>query len=167
MYQIKDKVIYGLSGICEVIDISTIDKEDTLKSREYYTLQTKKTGENIRIPIDYTGRKLRSIISRDEAEELINKIPEIKPIKSINERMIEAAYKECLQNYNYEEWIGLIKFIYQRQQKRIQNKKNPLDLDEKYMKKVEYALYQELAYALGIEFDKVIDYIAEKVEKNK
>ena len=62
-------------------------------------------------------------------------------------------------SHDCTEWVRLIKCIYNRKIKRIESGKKITAVDEKYMRLAEEALYSELAIALGVEKDKVLDII--------
>lgn len=57
--------------------------------------------------------------------------------------------------------------VYQRKESRIQDGKKITSVDERYFRMAEGQLYEELAYALGIEKEAVVSYIAESVQKKK
>lgn len=166
MYSKGDVVVYGLNGICEITDISTLKIKGIPNDKEYYTLQNRSNEGTIYVPVDSAFLKMRSPITKYEAEELISKMPTIEPLANVNKRFIEAEYRECLLKFDYEAWISLIKYIYYRKQKRLEAGKKTTTVDEKYLKKVEDILYQELALALEIPRDEVINYIIEKIENN-
>ena len=64
-----------------------------------------------------------------------------------------------MRSYDCIEWVRLIKCIYNRKIKRIESGKKITATDEKYMRLAEEALYSELAIALGISKNKVLEII--------
>lgn len=64
-----------------------------------------------------------------------------------------------MRSYDCTEWVRLIKCIYKRKLKRTESGKKVTAADEKYMRLAEEALYSELAIALGVEKDKVLEII--------
>ncbi|MDO4978239.1 MAG: CarD family transcriptional regulator [Eubacteriales bacterium] len=167
MYKIGDTIIYGVDGICEITDISTLDLSGVPSDKEYYTLRVIGNNMTIFAPVGSAKSKMRKIITYDDAENLISRIPEIEPLKNTSERVIEQTYKEYLLSYDYEKWISLIKFIYERKQKRLNAGKKVTVIDEKNMKRMEEMLYQELSIALNISSDEVLNYITEKIKDKK
>ena len=92
MYKKDDFVVYK-HDVCKIKDI----KENRLMGNTYYVMTP--IDDNtliIDIPTDNRMGFLRDIISPEEAEKLIEKIPEITPLENINEKYIEAQYKEML-----------------------------------------------------------------------
>ena len=116
-------------------------------------------GGKIYVRVDSSQDNMRPVISKDEAERLIKQIDEIEAIKITDEKSVEELYKSCMRSYDCIEWVRLIKCIYNRKIKRIESGKKITATDEKYMRLAEEALYSELAIALGISKDKVLEII--------
>ena len=164
MFKKGDIVHYGMNGICEIADITTVDFPGVDKNRVYYVLHQKTGSETIYVAADGDTSKMRKIISREEAQELISRIPDLEPLKLRDEKKPEAEYKEALQKYDCIEMLRLIKCIYLRRKERIDGRKKVIAADEKYMRLAEDMLYQELGRALDIPKDQVLDYLIKKIE---
>ena len=93
MYKKGEYVIYGSSGVCQVGDVTTLDIDNVPKDREYYVLFPKNNGGTIYVPVDVANTKMRKVITKEEAEQLIEKIPTIQPIEISNEKFLEESYK--------------------------------------------------------------------------
>lgn len=160
-------VVYGTNGVCRVGEITTMDLDNVPKDREYYVLYPKNNGGKIYVPVDIGNYKMRRVITKAEAEELIVKIPSIEPIHVSNEKLLGEMYKKCIRCYDCIEWIRLIKCIYSRKQIRLSDGKKITSTDEKYMHMAEESLYTELGIALDIPKEQVLDYILKEVEIKK
>lgn len=167
MYKKGEFVIYGSSGVCQVGDITTLDIDNVPKDREDYTLFPKNKGGTIYVPVDVASTKMRKVITKEEADHLIEKIPAIQPIEISNEKFLEESYKKCIRSNECIEWIRLIKCIYERKQLRISEGKKMTATDERYMHMAENALYLELGTALNMDKDQVLEYIIKEIEKDK
>ena len=109
---------------------------------------------------------MRPIITREQAEALIRRIPEIEGevYENRNLRMLNEHYQSLLQSHDCEDMLQLIKAVYTKQQDNLaQGKKTGL-VDERYMKRAEDILYGELAVALDIPKQNVPDYITNILE---
>ena len=71
----------------------------------------------IKIPVDGTF-SLRYAITKEEAQDLISKIPSIETIE-VADRDIEYEYKKLLADNSLESLIKIIKTTYLRNQMRI------------------------------------------------
>lgn len=67
MYQIKDAVLYGMQGVCEVEDIA--EKDFSGEKRMYYVLMpVYQSSSTIYIPVDNENSlsKMRKVLSAEE-----------------------------------------------------------------------------------------------------
>ncbi|MCI6018549.1 MAG: CarD family transcriptional regulator [Clostridiales bacterium] len=164
MFEKGSYVIYGGTGVCEVVDVTTMDIDGIPKDRLYYVLKPneQKSGK-IYTPVENQKAVLRRIISREEADALIDDIPNIEDVWVPNERQREERYKECIHSCQCSELVKIIKTLYlQRKRRRAQGKKATAT-DEKYMKIAEENLYSELAVSLGIPKSEMLQYINERI----
>ena len=165
MYQAGDLIIYGNEGACRVEAVGPIDMDWAVKGRAYYTIQPLYREGKIFVPAD-TGVFMRPIITREEADELIRRIPEIdgEAYENRNLRMLSEHYQSLLQTHNCEDMLQLIKAVYTKQKENLAAGKKPGLVDERYMKRAEDILYGELAVALDIPRENVLDYITSVLE---
>lgn len=165
MFQVKDVVVYGNHGVCEIVDVGTLSMPMADKEKMYYTLKPLYRKESM-VYASVENRKvvMRAVVSREEADALILKIPQIETVWIVNEKVRESQYKEALQTCDCEELIKIIKTLYQRKQERLESGKKVTMIDEKYFRQAEEKLYEELAYVLGMEKSKVSEYIREQLE---
>ena len=158
----KDEYVVYKHDVCKIKDV----KENRLIGKTYYVMTPIDDDTLIiDIPIDNRMGFLRDIISSDDAEKLIKKITEIKPLENINEKNIETQYKELLNAGDHESLIKIIKTTYLRNENRINSKKKISEKDSTYFKLAEKYLYNELAVALGKSVDEIKEYIFEKVNE--
>ena len=79
MYEKGQYIVYGIRGVCQVADIITIDHPIGPKGRLYYELHpyNQKDGKIV-TPVDSEKTITRLLLTRPEAEALIQEIPQIK-----------------------------------------------------------------------------------------
>ena len=165
MYQAGDLIVYGSEGACRVEATGPIDISGANKQKHYYTIQPLYREGKIFVPVD-TGVFMRPVITRQEADALIRRIPDIegKVYENRNLRMLNEHYQSLLQSHNCEDMLQLIKAVYTKQKENLAMGKKPGLVDERYMKRAEDILYGELAVALDIPKDSVLDYITNILE---
>lgn len=156
--------MYGGTGVCEVLDVTTIDYEGMPKDRLYYILHPydKKAGK-IFTPVDNKKIPMRSIISKEEAKELVDSISTQGSLWIADERMREKSYKECIKNSDCKELSRIIKTLYLRKEERVAQGKKITALDERYLKLAEDILFSELSFSLEIPKDEMKEYIEERM----
>ena len=149
MYSVGDLIIKTNTGICEVVEISELDFQ--VNKGLYYTLapvDDQKT--KVYVPVDPDPESVRLVMTHDEAEELLNNIPNIEPIEVENEKQREYQYQQALKSNNPYRIAAIIKVLYQREQAKLAAGKKTTAVDKRYFIQAEKMLYSELAAALQI-----------------
>ena len=168
MFAVGDYVICSNKGVCVVENITTLNISGVDKEREYYILKPLyMSGSTVYVPVDSPKESMRYVLRREEAQKLIEAIPEIPLLVISNEKFSEQVYRDCIKTNDCMELVKMIKTIYMRKQKRIQAGRKVTAVDAKYFHLAEESLYGELAIALDMSRDKVEDYIAEAIGGKK
>ncbi|MCM1091663.1 MAG: CarD family transcriptional regulator [Butyrivibrio sp.] len=166
MFSKDEYVVSGNKGVCVVEDITTLDIAGVDKEREYYILKpVYMAGSTVYVPVDTADSSLRRVLSREEADRLIQGIPEIPLINISNDKLLEQEYRGCIRTNDCAEWIRVIKTIYLRKQKRLEAGRKVTAVDAKYYRLAEDNLYGELAVSLQMQRGEVEDYITKEMEK--
>lgn len=164
MFKKGEKVVYGQTGVCVIADIC--EKELIKKQKRlYYVLKPINQENNtIYAPADSDKISLRAVITREEAEELISKIPEI--IENGNGfDDSKEEYRNCLLSHRCSDLVRLTAQIYEKKKAAQENRKKLGFVDEKYMHLAEALLFGELACALKIPVEDVREYISKRLEE--
>ena len=74
MYQIGAYVVYGGSGVCQVMAVGTPASSACDRHRPYYTLRPLASTETIYVPVD-AHVSMRPVLTRQEADALILQLP--------------------------------------------------------------------------------------------
>ena len=162
MYKKGEYVVYK-HDVCIIKDI----KENKLRGNTYYVM-TPIDDDSLIIDIPTENKMgiLRSVISFEDANNLIKRIPKIGPIEDINEKNLETKYKEMLKTGIHENLIRIIKTTYLRNERRINNKKKISEKDDTYFKLAEKYLYNELSISLNMTVEEVKKHIFEIVNSD-
>ena len=156
MFEVGEYVVCGNKGVCVVEKITTLDIAGVDKERKYYILKPKyQMGSTVYVPVDSPKDSMRRVIKREEAQKLIDTIPDVPLLAITNEKLSEQIYRECLKSGNCEEWVRILKTIWRRKQERLQAGRKVTAVDAKYFHMAEESLYGELAVALDLERDEV------------
>lgn len=167
MFEIGDLVMYGSEGACRVEDIKPLEMSGVADGQLYYTLQPLMRDGTIYTPV--AGKVfMRPVISREQALQLIDSIPDIKAQAFISSSMRELNeyYQSAFSSHDCADLIELIMNVYVKRQTLGQGKKLG-QTDEKYMKRAEELLYGEFSIALDIPRDDVQHYIYNRVQQLK
>lgn len=163
MFKVNDYVVYGLTGVCQITDIRkdeyTTDNED-----QYYILNpVYNNNMTIKVPVNNQNILMRSIMTKDDVLALIEAMPEIETIWIDDDRQRNASFKAALRSGKNEEWVKLVKTLYQEKEARALNGKKLNKMDEEIFNTAENILYQEISIALNISPDEVESYIKDHI----
>lgn len=163
MFKIGDFVVKPNTGVCRIEDIVLLSL--TGEQKQYYLLlPVSDERAKLYVGTDADRKRLRPVMTKDEAGELIKHIDEIEAVWTPNDKLREKEYKEAFMTNEPESLVGIIKNIYDRRCKRLAQGKKITSTDERYFKQAEKALYYELAFSLSIEVGDVQALIAETVK---
>lgn len=100
-------------------------------------------------------------LSKDEAMEIIERMPYIRTIKAPNIKIQNEIYTEALASRDCIEWIKIIKTIYiRREEKRLSEEEIQFESSAKKL------LYESLSDALSIPVSKMEDFIKQYIAYN-
>lgn len=160
MYKVNDIVVYK-KYICKIKEI----KENHILGKNYYVMvPIDDDSLKIDVPTEDKLGLIRNVISKEEANNLIDKIALIDVIES-DEKNIENEYKKLFKEDSLENLIKIIKTSYLRNNERLLNKKKISEKDDNYFQKAEKQLYNELSISLGMDYDETRKYVIEYVQK--
>jgi len=168
MFNVKDLVIYGARGVCEIVDIIKKDFSEG-KEKIYYVLRPVYDAKaTIFVPIgnETLTSKMHQVLTTDEVYEMIKSIPKKDTIWIENENQRKETYRKILANGVREELIMLIKALYFHEENRKEDGKKLSISDERFMKSAEKILYDEFAIVLHMEPDEVLSFIKEYIQEN-
>lgn len=165
MYQIGELIVYGAEGVCRVEAVGPLDMHGAQRGVEYYTLSPLYRDGKIFTPVD-TKVFIRPVMSREEAQELIARIPDIPEeiYENSNPRLLKEHYQTYLKNYDCEDLLRLIRAVYAKERSVAEKGRHLGQVDERSKRRAEEMLHGELAAALGLPVDEVPDYIRNIVE---
>ena len=168
MFKIGDYIVYGRNGICQVEDITYLDMNGADKERLYYVLLPMNTrGNRVYSPVDGGKVKVRKALTREEADELIDEIPDLEQLWISNDKLREDQYKDAMRDCDCRQWVRIIKTLYFRKMERIAQGKKVTSVDEHYLKLAENQLYGELSVVMGMEKDELEDFILQRISSLK
>jgi len=166
MYKKGEYVIYGNNGICRVEEIGIpIGTPMANNGKEYYTLSPVFGSGNIYVPLD-TRVYMRPILTKEQAEELIEQIPQIQGeiFEGKDVRALSEKYKDCLDTHQCEDLVKLIKTVYQKEKMMVENGKKLAKTEQDFGKLAKELLHREFSMALELPYEEVEEYITKKIE---
>ena len=159
MFKVDDYIMYGMTGVCKVIDI-TNEKFINGEKRDYYVLSPIHHDNTIiKIPLDNNKIPMRKIISKGDVTSLINDMPNMDTLWIDDEKKRNNQFKMMLKSGKCED---LIKLIFNKRYAKSTSKKLN-KADKEIIKEAERLLHEEFAIILNISPNEVNSYIASQI----
>lgn len=165
MFEINTEVIYGVSGVCKIIDIrnETFSDEEKL----YYVLNPVSDKDAIiYVPVynEKSVSKMKRVLTKDEVMALIHEMPQEEMIEEVDSKIRKELFSQIIKNGDRRELIKLIKTVYLQKKEREKAGKKMWVADETAMKKAEKILYQEFAVVLQMQYDEILPFIKRELQ---
>ncbi|ADG71603.1 CarD family transcriptional regulator [Brachyspira murdochii] len=160
MYKLNTYVVYPMYGICKVIGIS--DSKVNSNLVECYVLECESENITLKVPINRVKEyRIRKIISKAEADELIN-VLQTKPQDIENNWKIRyQENEEKLRSGNIKDTIEVARSLFTR------NKLKELSASEKRLYEKAYMfIVNEISIALKKDKDEIEDIVSNALEKS-
>lgn len=108
----------------------------------------------------YQDGIIREISTKEELEELIERMPYIQTIQAPNGKARRELYQLAMSEFDDLEWVRIIKSVYLRmEEKRYE------DFEPEYLEKAREFLYGEIAVRFQISIEEVENFLTKKIEK--
>ncbi len=157
-------MVHGNSGVCRVEEIRTMDGIGTDQKRTYYTLvPIYSSGSKLFVPTDSKKVVTRSVMTKKEAQKLLEEWDQIETLWVENDKKREEIYKEALRSCDCRQWVKLIKTSYERNQARLKSGKKATTSDERYLHMAEDNLFGELAIPFKMTKGEAEDYFVAQI----
>ena len=148
MFEKGEKIIYGKTGVCMVEDIAEMAVPDG--KRLYYTLRPMyQSGNVIFAPADSDKIFMRPIITKQDAEKLI------EDVLKIRENALSEEFSEETEIRSCEELLCFAIMLYERRKEARRMKRKLSFTYENRLHRAEQVLFGELAAVLEVEPESV------------
>ena len=168
MYQKGDYVVYGTKGVCLIEDVMVIDwGADCISSEKLcYKLAPRFVkGSTIYAPVENEKTVIRSVMSGEEAQDVLNRAKQLETLKVKDEKEREISYRNALLSGNSTEWSRIVKTLYLRKQERQKSGKRMTCIDERYLHIAENILFGEMYLPLQLTVKEVGDKYFQEVNE--
>ena len=157
MFEIGDYVLNATNGICKISEIVELDMSGDKQLKSYFLLRpVEEENDRVYIPVDNADKRMRKVITQDEAQAVLDRVPEIEALAVNNEK---ERYKEAVRSCEPDSVISLLKCLHIRNEQRAQAGKKSTAVDERYGKMAEHNLNAELAFVLEKDKQEIKDII--------
>ena len=166
MYQTGDQVVYGIHGVCRVVDI---EKQIVNKKTEVYLVlePVLQDGSRYLVPTSCEAAmsKLKPVLTKAELESLLRSdfVRSIHWISDENQR--KYTYRELISSGNREELMRMVHTLYVHKTDRDTAGKKVHLADDNFLRDAEKLLAGETAVVMNISLDEARAYLREQLKK--
>lgn len=160
MFQLGDRVVYGIHGVCSIIDI-----EQRIVNRskvEYYVLNPlDQPDTRFYIPVhnQVAVAKLRPVLTREELDALLRSGEADQNAWISDENQRKQRYRELIGSGDRAALICMVRTLYKHKMDQIASGRKFHLCDENFMRDAEKLLSSEFSLVLGIPQNEVGEYI--------
>ncbi len=163
MFSINDTVVYSTVGVCRVegIEKLTLGRE----TNQYYVLRPLSNGAStVYVPLDneLLLSRVRKVITSDELADLLKL--DIAPIWNDDSNVRSQMYADIIKSGDRVSIIGVILALTARRQSLKGTGKKMRISDERALRDSERIFGDEVAYVMGVPFEKAIEHIRQTVK---
>ena len=162
MYEIGDVVVFGAEGLCRIEEIT--EKKFGKEKIQYYVLRQLNRGNSVNyVPVnnEKSVSKMRTVLTEKEIREIISETSGAASNWIENNRERQLAFKDIILYGDSRDLIRPVRDLYIRRKEQAANGKKLHAADERVFKDAENIVFEEIAYALRIPKEKVMDFISE------
>lgn len=159
MFEVGQYVVKANTGLCRITGTVLYGLPEEEK-KLYYSLELAgdKKGTCL-VPVDSEKSNMRPVMSKPEAQDLLEKVSEIRYFTAVQEKLREQGYRDVIKSNDPVLIVGLIKTLYSRGNERKLQGKHVTALDERYSHIAESMLYPEITLVLGAAEERIKEQI--------
>ena len=167
MYQIGDKVLYGMHGVCVVADLEqrTMDGKQLV----YLVLEPAgQSGSRFLVPTHNAAAmgKVRPVLSREALEELLSSDLVKEDAWILDEGQRKQLYRELISSCNRQRLAQMVCSLYRYRTAQTAAGKKLHMCDENFLRDAEKILSGEIASTLEIPSGEALKYLRSKLKED-
>ena len=160
MHQRGDQVLYGIHGICNIVDLEMrkIDK----KSIEYYVLEpVEQPGTRFYVPTQNPAAvaKLRPIITQEELNDMLRSNDTCADVWIADENQRKQQYRDLITSGDRAALIQMVHTLHRHKEKQAAAGRKFHLCDESFLRDAERLLNAEFSLVLNIDQEDVGRYV--------
>ncbi|MDO5402322.1 MAG: CarD family transcriptional regulator [Eubacteriales bacterium] len=160
MFEVGDKVMYGVVGVCIVEKIA----KPPIKGidGDYYYLQPVYDSKGlIYSPVNSNKVTIREIITKKQAEKYVDKAINCKKDEMLNGEITPNQYDVMIKSQDIMELMHLIRGLYNIKNERAKDLRKMKSADSRMLTAARKLLYGELAVSLDMDYEEITQQLDE------
>ncbi len=164
MFQSGDRVIYGIHGVCRVVDQE--ERVIDHKHMNYLVLEPEgQEGSSFFVPTGNAAAmgKVKTMLSKEKLEDMLNS-PKVQNSGWIfDENQRKQTYRELIGSGDRERLLGMVGALYRHKAAQTAAGRKCHLCDENFLRDAEKLLLSEISIVLEMEPDRAKQYLRKKL----
>ena len=165
MYQVGQQVVYGIHGVCEILDveIKTVDR----KKISYFVLTpVDQPGARFYVPAEnpVALAKLSKLLTLQEMEALLASVDNSKNAWIADENRRKLRHRELLSSGDRKAILEMVCALHIHRNEQLQKGKKFHLCDENFLHDAEKLLCSEVSLVMGKTSEEAMDYLYQYYE---
>lgn len=165
MYQIGDQVVYGVHGVCRVVD-----QEERVIDRKRVTylalVPVGQAGSRYLVPTHnaLAMSKLRNMLSKEELAQLMDSEEVRADVWIRDENQRKQTYRELISSGDRARLMQMVRSLYRHKAAQSAVGRKVHLCDDNFLRDAEKILTGEVSVVMGLDFEQARQYIRKKLE---
>lgn len=160
MYQVGQKVVYGIHGVCciQEIEIKTVDR----KQIPYFVLEPlDQPGARYYIPTENSAalKKMNPLLSRSELELLLAECRSSDSSWIADENQRKLRYRELISSGDRRALVIMVHTLRLHKQQQVEKGKKFHLCDENFLRDAEKLLCSEFSVVMDLSYEETAGYL--------
>ena len=167
MYRTGDKLVYGIHGVCSVVDVE--EKVVDRKQVSYLVLEPfGQNGSRYLIPTHNSAAmcKLHKILTKDELESLLVSEEVFADGWIADESRRKQTYRELICSGDRTRLLQMVHTLYCHKKRQISAGRRIHLCDDNFLRDAEKLLANEIAFVLEITQENAKNYIRSRLKED-
>ncbi len=165
MYQVGDRVLYGIHGVCRIVALQmrTVDR----KKAEYFVLEPADQSESrFYVPTGNPAAvaKLRPMISAQELEALLRSDAVHQNVWIADEGQRKLRYRELIGSGDRAALLSMVHCLHENRRSQLAQGKKFHLCDENFLRDAQKLLTGEFSQILGLDAAQTESYVRKVME---
>lgn len=166
MYEVGQRVVYGIHGVCEIIDIEvkTVDR----KRISYFVLEPlDQPGARYYIPTEKPAAlaKLSPLLTRQELDELLLSCDPSGNSWIADENQRKMRYRELISGADRKALVVMVHTLHMHKNRQVEQGRKFHLCDENFLRDAEKLLCSEFSLVLNLSKEETENYLKKHFEQ--
>lgn len=159
MYQVGQKIVYGIHGVCCIVDLE--EKKIDRKTICYFVLEPiDQPGSRYYVPSENQAAlaKIRPLSTKEDLHALLTS-PLSENVWIVDENRRKQHYRELVSSVNLKAMIDMVRCLRLHRRQQMEQGRKFHQCDENFLRDAQRILSTEIAMVMEIPDDQVDTYL--------